>query len=82
LDGFDYPVINWHPTGDVQYRIHKNLPHIKWKDRLHEILTGGVMCELPIDTQFALIHHKTLARQEAQNLFYNKHFTQQENKGR
>lgn len=82
IPGFKFPVINWQNRGDVQYRLHKRLPHLKWNRRLHETIVGSnLTCELPVEPDFALLHHKTIQRQEKQNMFYNKNFTEMENRG-
>lgn len=57
---------------DYQWRIYKNKPEIKWINRVHEKLTGyKEYAALPADVDFCLEHHKTIARQEKQNAFYD-----------
>ena len=57
---------------DYQWRIYKNKPEIKWINRVHEKLTGyKEYAALPAEVDFCLEHHKTIARQEKQNAFYD-----------
>ncbi len=56
---------------DYQFRIYKNLPHIFWKNKVHEILTGYKNYSFfPEMEEYCLAHHKTIERQERQNTFY------------
>ena len=57
---------------DYQWRIYKNKPEIKWVNKVHEKLTGYKQyAALPPEVDFCLEHHKTIARQEKQNAFYD-----------
>jgi glycosyltransferase involved in cell wall biosynthesis len=81
IPGFTDPVINWN-SGDYQRRLYRRSPDIRWFKRLHETLTGyKTQAVLPKEVSYALIHHKTIDRQENQNKFYLKNFTQNENMG-
>ena len=61
--------INW---PDYQWRIWKNLPEIKWKNKVHEVLEGyNTYAALPAAPKFTLIHPKTISRQEKQNAYYD-----------
>jgi hypothetical protein len=61
--------INW---PDWQVRIYKNVPEIRWKNRVHETLDGiKTYANLPREEGYALQHPKTIERQERQNNFYN-----------
>jgi len=61
--------VNW---PDYQWRIWKNKPEIKWKNKVHEVLEGHkTYAGLPADEQFALYHPKDIERQEKQNAYYN-----------
>ena len=61
--------INW---PDYQWRIWKNIPEIKWINKVHERLDGfKVWSYLPEMVEFALYHPKTIERQEKQNNYYN-----------
>lgn len=61
----------WVNFPDLQWRIYKNDPKIKWKNKVHEVLTGfETFSELPIEEPWCLIHEKTIERQEKQNKFY------------
>jgi glycosyltransferase involved in cell wall biosynthesis len=62
------PIVNW---PDPQTRICKNSPNIRWQGKVHERLSGqGTISQLPIAAEFAILHHKTISRQEQQNSFY------------
>jgi glycosyltransferase involved in cell wall biosynthesis len=57
---------------DYQCRILKNVKRIKWKNKVHEVLTGHkTESKLPANDEFCLIHPKDIERQEKQNEFYN-----------
>jgi hypothetical protein len=61
--------INW---PDLQWRIYKRTPEIRWKNKVHEILDGyKTHAILPLEEQFSLEHHKDIKRQEKQNNYYN-----------
>ena len=61
--------INW---PDYQWRIWKNLPDIKWKNKVHEVLEGfKTYAPLPTEEAFALYHPKDIKRQEKQNAYYD-----------
>jgi hypothetical protein len=62
--------INW---PDYQWRIWKNIPEIKWINKVHEKLEGfKTYALLPADTQaFCLYHPKTIQKQEKQNNYYD-----------
>jgi glycosyltransferase involved in cell wall biosynthesis len=62
---------NWVNYPDYQHRIYKNIPSIKWENKVHEIITGAKYISL-LDMGFDLIHPKTIERQERQNNFYEK----------
>lgn len=57
---------------DYQWRIYRNADHIKWENKVHEVLTGyETLSHLPLDMEFCLIHEKSIDRQEKQNQYYN-----------
>jgi len=61
--------VNW---PDYQWRIYKNIPDIKWKNKVHEVIEGyKTMAQLPAYEDLALYHPKTIQRQEKQNNYYN-----------
>jgi len=61
--------VNW---PDYQWRIYKNTPDIKWKNKVHEVIEGyKTMAQLPAYEDLALYHSKTISRQEKQNNYYN-----------
>jgi len=56
---------------DYQARLFKNLPYIKWKNKVHEIIVGTKkQAAIPAETKFCLLHEKTIERQEKQNNYY------------
>jgi hypothetical protein len=60
--------VNW---PDLQWRIYKRTPKIRWKNKVHEVLEGyKTHAILPLEEQFALEHHKDIKRQEKQNAYY------------
>ena len=61
--------VNW---PDLQWRIYKRTPEIRWKNKVHEILEGyKTHAMLPLEEEFALEHYKDIDRQEKQNSYYN-----------
>lgn len=63
--------INW--PKDYQGRIVRNIPSIRWKNSVHEVLEGQKQFTmLPASENFSLYHPKTIERQEKQNEFYKK----------
>jgi len=60
----------WINYPDYQTRILKNIPEIKWINKVHERLVGTkTIVSLP--EGYDLIHPKTIERQEKQNNYYN-----------
>jgi hypothetical protein len=60
--------VNW---PDYQWRIWKNKPEIKWKNKVHEVLEGfKTYSPLPDIELLALYHPKQINRQEKQNNYY------------
>ena len=63
----------WIQWPDHQWRIYKNSPDIKWKNKIHEILDGyKTYSGLPELEEYAIYHPKTIQKQEQQNNFYSK----------
>ena len=63
---------NWVNWPDYQWRIWKNKPEIKWKNKVHEVLEGHKSCAtLPSQEELALYHPKEISKQEKQNQYYN-----------
>lgn len=61
--------VNW---PDYQTRIYRNTPDIKWRNAVHEVIEGHKhFTVLPAVDELALIHPKTIEKQEKQNQFYN-----------
>jgi hypothetical protein len=61
--------VNW---PDFQWRIWKNVPEIKWVNKVHERLDGfKTYTMLPDVEYFALYHPKTIDKQEKQNQLYD-----------
>ena len=60
--------VNW---PDVQMRLYKNSPDIKWKNKVHEVLEGFKQyAHLPMEEKYVLYHPKTIEKQEKQNKLY------------
>jgi hypothetical protein len=61
--------VNW---PDFQWRIWRNIPEIKWVNKVHERLDGfKTYTVLPDVEYFALYHPKTIDKQEKQNQLYD-----------
>jgi hypothetical protein len=61
--------VNW---PDYQTRIYRNNSEIKWKNKVHEHIDGYKQYTvLPAVDELALIHPKTIERQEKQNAYYD-----------
>jgi len=61
--------VNW---PDYQWRVWKNKPEIKWKNKVHEVLEGfKTFSALPQEEGLALYHPKDIKRQEQQNKYYD-----------
>ena len=62
----------WVNYPDYQWRIYKNDPRIRWWGSVHEKIIGhATFAHLPMEeTDLALIHPKTIERQEKQNNYY------------
>jgi hypothetical protein len=62
----------WVNYPDYQTRIYKNDSSIKWGGNVHEKIMGhSTFSHLPAEeTELALLHHKTIKRQEKQNEYY------------
>ena len=61
--------VNW---PDYQTRIYRNTPEVKWRNAVHEVIEGyKQFTVLPAVDELALIHHKSIEKQEKQNQFYN-----------
>lgn len=60
--------VNW---PDMQYRLYKNSPNIKWVNKVHEVLEGyKTISHLPLDEDLALYHPKQIDKQIKQNEYY------------
>ena len=56
---------------DYQWRIYKNVSHIRWINKVHERLSGfKTYATLPAQPEYCLLHHKSIEKQEKQNKFY------------
>ncbi len=61
--------VNW---PDYQWRIFKNTPDIRWKNKVHEVLDGFKQyATLPMELDYSLYHPKTINRQIKQNEYYD-----------
>ena len=62
----------WVNFPDFQWRVFKNAPHIKWKNKVHESITGFTQYTyLPQQVEYSLFHPKEIEKQEKQNNYYN-----------
>lgn len=62
----------WVNFPDYQWRIYRNHSDIKWVSKVHEVLSGyNKFSHLPADPEYALIHNKTIEKQEKQNQYYD-----------
>ena len=63
---------NWVNWPDYQWRIWKNIPSIKWVNKVHEKLEGyKTYAAIPQQEELALYHPKDIKRQEKQNAYYD-----------
>ena len=70
--GWNIAPLGWVNFPDYQWRIFKNKPEIKWKNKVHEVLEGHKMLStLPAEEDYSLYHPKTIDRQIKQNEYYN-----------
>jgi hypothetical protein len=62
----------WVNFPDIQTRIYKNHPNIKWVGRVHERIQGHkYYAQFAHDEIWSLYHPKTIEKQEKQNNYYN-----------
>ena len=62
----------WVNFPDYQWRIYRNSPSIKWKNKVHEVIVGHKTSTLlPAEDIYCLYHPKTIERQEKQNAYYD-----------
>jgi hypothetical protein len=62
----------WVNFPDYQWRVYKNVPNIKWKNKVHEVLEGfKTSTLLPAEEEYCLYHPKTIDRQVKQNNYYD-----------
>jgi hypothetical protein len=60
----------WINYPDYQFRVFKNIPEIKWINKVHERLVGAKEIT-PLPEGYDLIHPKTIEKQEKQNNYYD-----------
>jgi len=62
----------WVNFPDYQWRIYRNSPNIKWRNKVHEVVEGHKSSTLlPAEEAYCLYHPKTIERQERQNNYYD-----------
>lgn len=62
----------WVNFPDYQWRIYRNSPNIKWRNKVHEVIEGHKSSTLlPAEEAYCLYHPKTIDRQERQNNYYD-----------
>ena len=70
--GWGVDLNGWVNFPDYQWRIYKNNPNIKWKNKVHEVLEGfKTISVLPAEEYCSLYHPKTITKQERQNNYYD-----------
>ena len=70
--GWNVTDTGWVNFPDFQWRIWRNVPEIKWVNKVHERLDGfKTYTMLPDVEYFALYHPKTIDKQEKQNKLYD-----------
>jgi hypothetical protein len=71
--GWNVTANGWVNFPDFQMRVLKNIPEIKWMNKVHEKIVGyKTHAYLPYDQEeWCLQHPKTIERQERQNNFYD-----------
>ena len=68
LEDVELMVVNW---PDYQSRIYRNNPNIQWEGRVHERIIGAnKYTKLLEEPMWALLHPKTIEKQERQNAMY------------
>ena len=66
----------WVNYPDYQARFFRNHESIRWERPLHEVIRGcKTYAHLPPVEELSLYHPKTIGKQEQQNEFYEKIFT-------
>lgn len=61
----------WINFPDYQARVFKNVEHIKWVGKVHEVIQGAqTFSHLPPHEELTLLHKKDIVRQEMQNKIY------------
>ena len=61
----------WINFPDKQKRVCRNTQTIQWQNKVHETLVGWTnIADLPDDEIWAIIHNKTIEKQEKQNALY------------
>lgn len=65
---YQIPLINF---PDHQMRIYRNIPRLRWVNKVHEKLSGVITSAKITDHLWSLIHIKDIYRQESQNDFYS-----------
>ena len=62
----------WINFPDYQARIFKNVDHIEWVGKVHEVIQGAqTFSHLPPHEELTLMHKKDIVRQEMQNKLYD-----------
>ena len=63
----------WINFPDYQARVFKNVEHIKWEGKVHEVIKGAqTYSHLPPHEELTLKHEKEIAKQEVQNKLYEQ----------
>ena len=71
----------WVNYPDYQARVFRRDESIRWTRPLHEFIDGcKTYAHLPPHEELSLYHPKTIEKQEKQNMFYNKNFSEEMNR--
>jgi hypothetical protein len=66
---YKVPIIN---SPDFQSRVFRNSPDIRWRRKVHEMITGcKTFAHIPPQEELSLYHPKTIHKQETQNQLYS-----------
>lgn len=63
----------WINFPDLQGRLYRNIPEVKWEGKVHEKIVGHKQyASFPPEEAYCLYHPKKIKRQEKQNEMYDK----------
>ena len=68
--GWSVNSLGWINFPDYQTRLYKNIPEVRWINKVHERVQAQNYVLLPAVEEWSLYHVKTIDRQRDQNNFY------------